>query len=109
MNTQIIRKTAVAALAAASLAGFVTMSSTQPAAAVHKFGHLLGAAIVGGIIVNELSKNNGRGDRRYNNSSYNWENHVDWCYDNRPRYRERDNTFRRSGQRRRECFSPYYN
>lgn len=105
MKLQIIKKTAMAAFATASLAGFLTMGSTQPAEATHKIWHLVAAGVVAGVVINEVTKNRRR-DRHRRFSE--WDAHVEWCYDNRPRYRESDNTYRRSGRSRRECFSPYY-
>jgi len=104
MKLQIFRKTAIAAFATASLAGFLTIGSTQPAEAKHKTWHLFAAGVATAVIINEITKN--RRPRHSRNSA--WEAHVEWCYDNRPRYRESDNTYRRTGYSRRECASPYY-
>jgi hypothetical protein len=44
-------------------------------------------------------------NRKHRKSTRN--DHVDWCYENRLRYRESDNTFRRRGGARVECVSPF--
>ncbi len=105
MKTGYFKNTAIAAVAVATVATTATLFSTQTADAGRRdFWAGVGAGVVTGIVVNEIRHN-----RRHTRRVSAWEAHVDWCYDNRPRYRESDNTFRRNGQRRRECLSPYYN
>ena len=106
MNTQIAKKTFIATIAAAALAGLATVSFTQEAEAGGKrFWRGVGAGVVAGVIIGETVRKSRKNKRTYTHNQ--WEAHVDWCYDNRPRYRERDNTFRYTGGRRRHCVSPY--
>ena len=107
MNTETIKRTAVAAITAISLAGLVTVSATATAqAGDSKFWRGVAVGTVGTIIIGSAVRNH-RNNRVQRVSA--WDAHVDWCYDHRPRYRESDNTYRRNGQGRRECISPYYN
>ncbi len=108
MNIQTIKSTAIAAVAAVSIASFATVASTQSANAGSKFWKGAAAVAVGAIVVGGIIHNNRRNNHNHGYNS-NWNAHVNWCYDHRPRYRASDNSFRRNGQHRRECFSPYYN
>lgn len=111
MTTGFFKNTTIAAVTVATLATAMATVTVSPADAGKRdfwggvAAGVVGSAIVGGAI---------HRDRRYRDRRYRtrrvsaWEAHVDWCYDNRPRYRERDNTYRRSGQGRRTCYSPYY-
>ncbi len=104
MTTSTFKNNAIATVAAFSLAGFVAAASATPAEAGNKGWKILGGAIVAGVVLHHLANNH----KNNHNSGYSqWDAHVDWCYDNRPRYRESDNTFRYTGQVRHECFSPY--
>ena len=105
MTKSTFKKTAIATLAAFSMAGFVATASTTPAEAGNKAWKIIGGAIVAGAVIHHLSKNHNHAHAGYSQ----WDAHVDWCYDNRPRYRESDNTFRYTGHGRQECYSPYYN
>lgn len=105
MNINTFKNTAIATVAALSIAGFATVASTQTANAGNAFwngfaGGAVGALVVGGIIHNSQHHNN-------HGHTSNWNAHVNWCYDYRPRYRQSDNTFRRNGQIRQICHSPY--
>ena len=109
MNISTFKNTAIATVAALSIAGFATVASTQTASAGNNFWNGVAAGAVGTLVVGGIIHNSHR-NRGYSHShNVNWNAHVDWCYDHRPRYRQSDNTFRRNGQGRRECYSPYYN
>ena len=105
MKTIAFKRSIVTALAFATIATTATFSTTQSANAGRKdFWAGAAAGVVTGVIVGGAVRSRRHHVRRVSA----WEAHVDWCYDHRPRYRQSDNTYRRSGQRRRTCYSPYY-
>ena len=108
MTFETLKKTTLATVAAAVLATGFSIAGTEDAHAGRKdFWAGVGAGVVTGVIVNEVVRD--RRDRRYHRRASAWDAHVDWCYDRYRSYRERDNTFKPYGKRRRQCYSPYYN
>ena len=105
MNNSTFKNSAIAAVAALSIAGFATVASTQTASAGNNFWNGVAAGAVGTLVVGGIIHNSHRNHNHGHTS--NWNAHVDWCYDHRPRYRQSDNTYRRNGQNRRICDSPY--
>ena len=109
MNINTFKKSAIATVAALSIAGFATAASTQTASAGNNFWNGVAAGAVGTLVVGGIIHNSHRNNGHSHGHNVNWNAHTHWCYDHRPRYRQSDNTFRRNGQNRRTCYSPFYN
>lgn len=106
------KSTVASAIAVTALALGMTLSAAQDANAgsSKKFWTGFGAGVATGVIVGGVAKSKRQRHYIVEPDEYNeWDAHVDWCYDNKRRYRERDNTWKPYNRSRRECYSPYYN
>lgn len=110
MTIQIIKRTATAAAAVATLAAGMSITSIDDAQAGGKhFWTGVGAGIVTGIVVNEAIRH-----RRHRHYEYyeaprasSWDAHVAWCYDRYVSYSHHDDSFTTNSGYRKRCNSPY--
>ncbi len=111
MNIQGFKKAALTTIAAATMATGFNISAAH--AGSGDFWRGVGAGVIGGVVVNEAIRNRRSRtvyvERHRVRRVSSWEAHLDWCYDEYRSYRERDNTYKPYGKRRRQCRSPYSN
>lgn len=110
MNTQFFKKSAIAAIAAVTLAtGFTVVTVEEAEAGRRDFWAGVGAGVVTGVIVNEVAR--GHRERRYYREPaprYSaWDAHVSWCYDRYKTYSHHDDRFTSLSGYRKPCYSPY--
>lgn len=92
----------------------IAASGEAPIKVTHKFGHVVGGLIIGGLIGSAIANDRNR-RRRYDDRYYEPPRrrsysgrHVNWCYNRYRSYRDYDNSYQPYGGPRRLCRSPYY-
>ena len=106
MNTATLKNITISAASAAVLAAALTISTMSSANAKSSdFWKGLGIGVATTVVVGAAIKH----QQQQQNNYTQWDAHVDWCYDNKRKYRESDNSWKPINKARRTCFSPFYN